>query len=210
MLLPLLTAAALASEAPPPPEPPPVETVATSASAFSGPVGLLSSRPPQLSGLYARSHELAVSGAIVGILAYAGVTGLWISANAINGSGLGAAFATIPVAILGPPMVLAAGVLTLPPAIRMRKEGVDMTPGFGVASILASAVGGAMLVTGWTGDDRYLGPGAAVLASAPLLVLAQCIQTNRRGHRAAAAQPSVQIGVLPMKGGAMASLGVRF
>jgi hypothetical protein len=173
-------------------------------------VGLLSSRPPQLSGLYARSHELAVSGALVGILAYAGVTSLWLGAIAIDGTGLGAAFATIPVALLGPPLVLAAGVLTLPAAMQMRKEGVEMVPGFGVASILASAVGGAMIVTGWTSDERYLGPGVAVIASAPLLVLAQCIQTNRRGHQAAGEQPSVQVGVLPMKGGAMASLGVRF
>lgn len=215
MLLSVLTATALAAEAPPPPSSSPgARPTAPAPAPTVGPlpslVTQISTRPPQLSGWSARSHELAVAGALGGVMAYAGVTGLWIGAIATDGSGLLAAFATIPVALLGPPAVLAAGLLTLPPALRMWKEGVELAPGFGVASVAASLVGAGMTYTGWTTDERFLVPGVAVLASAPLLVLAQCIQTARRGHMAGGGSSRVQLGLVPVEGGAMAALGVRF
>ncbi len=215
MLLSLLTATALASEAPPPTASfstplSAAPTPAPSSDRLPGPATLLSTRPPQLSGWSARSHELAVAGALGGILGYAGVTSLWIGAIATDGTGLLAAFATVPVALLGPPAVLAAGLMTLPPALRMRREGVDLVPGFGVGSLAASLVGAGMVYTGWTADERFLMPGVAVLASAPILVLAQCFQTARRGHLAASSSARLQLGVVPVSGGAMASLGVRF
>jgi hypothetical protein len=172
---------------------------------------MLSSTPPQLGGLYARSHQLAVAGSVVAVTAYAGVTAMWLAADLGGGTGLGAAFATIPVALLGPPVALAAGLLTLPAAFAMHQAGVTVIPGFGVASVAASVVGGGLLLKGWfLSEDPYLATGAAVLGLAPVLSLLQCFQTYRRGQMASEHGQNASWGLLPVEGGAVASLSFRF